>query len=57
MKYVIEIVFTDIDNNFYTKGQATMRFDVEADDIDTAYHLAQRLQRNFGADQYNVEIE
>ena len=55
MQFVIEIVFTDVDNNFYTKGQVKMKFDVEADDEDTAYFLASRLKKKLEADYYTVE--
>ena len=49
-EYKIEIHFTDVDDNFYTKGRVKMKFDVEADDYGTAYHLGQRLCRSFGGD-------
>ena len=48
--YKIELHFTDVDNNFHTKGKVIMKFDVSADDYSTAYHLGQRLQNQFQAD-------
>jgi hypothetical protein len=55
IKFTIKLVFTDVDDNFYTKGQAMMTFPVEADDNQTAYHLGQRLQSKFGADHLIVK--
>jgi hypothetical protein len=54
--YTIKLVFNDVDDNFYTKGRATMTFSVEADDVETAHHLGQRLQRQFMADDLIVTI-
>lgn len=48
--YKIELHFTDVDDNFYTKGRATLKFDVAATDYDTAYHLGRRLQAQLQAD-------
>lgn len=56
IKFTIKLVFTDIDENLYTKGQAVMTFPVEADNIETAHHLGQRLQRQFSADNLIVTI-
>ena len=56
-KFTIKLVFTDVDDNFFTKGQATMTFPVEADDVQTAYALGQRLQRNFMADNLIVKAD
>ena len=52
--FTIKLVFTDVDNNFYTTGKAIMTFPVEADDEQTASHLGQRLQSKFGADHLIV---
>jgi hypothetical protein len=52
--YKIEILFNDVDENLYTKGRARIKFDVEADDYSTAYHLSQRLQTTLGADELVV---
>ena len=56
VEYKIEIHFTDVDDNFYTKGQVKMKFDVTADDFDTAYHLGERIRRQFGADSMLVIV-
>lgn len=55
IKFTIKLIFVDVDDNYYTKGQAVMTFPVEADDIETAHHLAQRLQSKFGADNLIVK--
>jgi hypothetical protein len=54
-KFKITLCFNDIDENLYTKGMAKMTFDVEADDYSTAFHLGQRLQRSFNADELILE--
>lgn len=56
IKFTIKLVFVDVDDNFYTKGRAMMTFPVEADDVETAHHLGQRLQRQFMADDLIVKI-
>ena len=53
-EYKIEIHFTDVDDNFYTKGQVKMNFDLMADDYETAHHLGERIRRTFGADSLIV---
>jgi hypothetical protein len=55
IKFTVKLVFTDVDNNLYTKGQAVMTFPVEADNVETAHHLGQRLQRQFMADSLIVK--
>jgi hypothetical protein len=54
--YTITLVFADVDDNYYTKGQATMSFPINADDDHTAQNLGQRLQSKFGADHLIVKI-
>jgi hypothetical protein len=55
-KYQLTLVFDDVDDNFYTKGQATISFEIEATDVETAHHLGQRLHSKFGADHLIVKL-
>ena len=54
--YRVTLMFTDVDNNFWTKGKAEMGFDVNADDIETAQFLGERLLRILGADDFSVKL-
>lgn len=53
-KYKITIQFNDPDDNFFTSGKAKMYFDLDADDLNTANHVGERIQNKFGADNFSV---
>ena len=53
--YKIKLMFTNLDNSLYTDSQASMKFDVEADDYTHAYLLADRLKKTFEADDCYIE--
>ena len=53
--YRVELVFTDIDGSMYTEGQASVVMTVNADDLTTAYMLANHLQKILGADYHNID--
>ena len=53
--YRVELVFTDIDGSMYTKEQASVTMTINADDLTTAYMLANHLQKVLGADHHNID--
>ena len=53
--YKVKLKFTNLDNSLYTDSQASMTFDVEADDYTHAYLLAERLKNTFDADEFYIQ--
>ena len=53
--YKVKLKFTNLDNSLYTDSQASMTFDVEADDYTHAYLLAERLKNTFEADEFYIQ--
>lgn len=53
--YKVKLLFANLDNSLYTDTKATMRFEIQAGDINHAYLLAARLVEVLQADEYQVE--
>ena len=50
--YDLKLCFTNLDNSLYTPEQAAVAMSIEADDLATAYQLADHLQKVMQADHY-----
>ena len=55
--YRAEFVFTDIDGNMFTNGEASVTMNINADDYATAFLLANHLLKIFGADHHVLDQE
>lgn len=55
--YQVEFVFTDIDGNMFTDGEANVVMSINADNYATAFLLANHLLKIFGADHHILEQE
>ena len=53
--YRVVLEYTNLDNSLYTDSQASMSFEIQADDSNHAYLLAELLKRKFEADYYKVD--
>lgn len=55
--YRVEFVFTDIDGNMFTDGEANLVMTINADNYTTAVLLAEHLQKTLGADHHILDKE
>lgn len=53
--YQVELIFSNLDNFLGTVEQASMTVEIRADDLTHANLLAQRLQKVYDADHYNLK--
>jgi len=51
----VKFTFTNVDNSLYTKEECSVIMDIEADNEQTAFVLAQHLQKVLGSDYFNIE--
>ena len=52
--YTVEVYWTDVDNNYFTKGQGIVVINVRADDLATVHHIAERMVNSLGADGHRI---
>ena len=55
--YEITLSYTNLDNSLYTDAQASVTFQIRADDITHAYLLGVLLRDKLEADYYDIEIK
>lgn len=53
--YRVVLEYTNLDNSLYTDEQASISFEIKADDVNHAYLLAELLKNKLDADHYKVD--